>query len=179
MFTRSFGKVRYKISQSESLILPDMTRYAGIPREYKRAPFALDYTIKEGERIDQISNKIYGTPERWFLIALYNDMTDLVNDWPMTQDELKAHMLKKYGTANPMQIVHWVNDDGLIEDPVGVGAFLGCSADEAVARRGLKAVTAFDHEHKLNDVKKKIKILDPDRVGSVEEAIRKEFWLNG
>jgi hypothetical protein len=46
------------------------------------------YEISDGERIEVVSNKVYGTKEFWWIIALFNDMTNLFTEWPMTNDQI-------------------------------------------------------------------------------------------
>jgi hypothetical protein len=172
MFTKYYGSVRYEISPGVFWDIPDLTRMAVILRKYKTADYSLDYTIKDGERIEQVAHKIYGTTSRWFLISMFNDMLDPLEEWPMDQIEFYAYLQEKYGNKNPSGIVHYVDPDGVIVDPFGQGFLQGISEDQAIYNNNLKPVTEFEYEFALNEAKKKIKILDPDVVGEVEQVLR-------
>jgi len=46
------------------------------------------YTVLEGERIENVSYKFYRTHIYWWIIAVFNNIKDPFNDWPMTNDQI-------------------------------------------------------------------------------------------
>lgn len=54
------------------------------------------YFVKEGERPDTISHKIYGRSDLHWLILLANEIHNPYFDWPMSSSQLEAHTDKKY-----------------------------------------------------------------------------------
>ena len=40
-----------------------------------------EYTVKEGEKVEDVSQLFYGTPNYWWLVLLSNNITDLENEW--------------------------------------------------------------------------------------------------
>jgi len=78
------------------------------------------YTIKEGERADQIANFFYEDPSLDWLIYLSNDIKDPLNEWPKSQNTMKAFINLKYGSEANAQFqtayyrVNWDQDDSVI-----------------------------------------------------------------
>jgi len=54
------------------------------------------YTVKNGERPDQISYNLYGDEQYYWVILLINDIVDYYSDWPLSQYELDEYVIKKY-----------------------------------------------------------------------------------
>ena len=57
------------------------------------------YTMKEGERVDQISNYYYDNPGYTWLIWLTNNIVDPYYDMPLSINDLNKHIAVKYGSA--------------------------------------------------------------------------------
>lgn len=75
------------------------------------------YDINEGETPEMISEKIYGTPFYHWVIMLANQRYDYINDFPISQLELDAHVIKKYG-VDKIEHVHHYSYDGFIKEGV-------------------------------------------------------------
>lgn len=56
----------------ESIYLPDLSE----PRDDD-----IEYIITEHDRIDLLSNRFYGTPRLWWVIALANKMANISTDF--------------------------------------------------------------------------------------------------
>ena len=65
------------------------------------------YSIREGERPDHVSEKIYGNVKYTWLIFLINDMSDPIYDWPLGTREFGAYVKNKYGSlATAKSTIH-------------------------------------------------------------------------
>jgi len=51
------------------------------------------YTIGEGELIEDIAIRYYNSEDFWWVVALFNDIEDVMTEWPMTENQL--HRLKE------------------------------------------------------------------------------------
>lgn len=87
----------------------------------KKNSFAFyPYTIQEGERADIIAANYYDDARYAWVIYLCNNIVDPVYDWPMTTDEFKSFLSKKYGSIeNALEKVvyytpNWDQDDSII-----------------------------------------------------------------
>lgn len=57
--------------------------------QYKKSAAAfLRYSIKDGERLDNISYRFYETVDFWWLIALFNDIRNPFYDLPLNEQQI-------------------------------------------------------------------------------------------
>ena len=55
------------------------------------------YHVKDGERPDILSHRVYGSVAFAYLILLFNDIHDPVFDWPLGSREFDSYIVNKYG----------------------------------------------------------------------------------
>lgn len=94
-------------------IAVDITKRVKLLEDAKtHATLFYDYTIKEGESIDQIAHDYYGNPYYFWVIAFVNDMVDLNYDWPLNQIDFQNYLKEKYGSMEAAQstICHYQRD---------------------------------------------------------------------
>jgi hypothetical protein len=78
------------------------------------------YTIKEGERPDQVAYYYYDDPSFSWLVFLSNDIIDPYFEWPMSNDIFAKHINSKYGSVYDSQqkivkyVTNWFEDDRTI-----------------------------------------------------------------
>ena len=56
-----------------------------------------EYKIIGDERPDQVANKIYNNPYYDWVVLLSNNVINLVDEWPLSQDAFQKYMTSKYG----------------------------------------------------------------------------------
>jgi hypothetical protein len=54
------------------------------------------YEIQDGDTPEIIASKYYGSPERHWIVLLYNDIIDPQYDWPLDQRTIIKYIDKKY-----------------------------------------------------------------------------------
>lgn len=119
-----------------------------------------EYEIEEGETPDIISNKLYGTPNYWWVICLINNVHDMVNDWPMTYDEIEELIARRYPTDDAEDAHHYELPDGSWTTPQAQMTLHGITSEaSAIAILGLNVVSIRDHENAENDKRAKIKVV--------------------
>lgn len=57
------------------------------------------YTVKDGERPDQIAEKYYEDASYDWLVYMSNDIVDPYHEWPRTQLDMENFISAKYGSA--------------------------------------------------------------------------------
>lgn len=57
------------------------------------------YTVKDGERPDQIAEQYYEDSSYDWLVYMSNDIIDPYHQWPRTQSEMESFIAMKYGSA--------------------------------------------------------------------------------
>lgn len=64
------------------------------------------YQIIGDERPDQISNRLYDTPDYDWVIMLSNNITNLEHEWPLTQQSFENYLTSKYGSDENINATH-------------------------------------------------------------------------
>ena len=69
-----------------------------IPASFYRGSYFMRFDVQEGQKPEDISLKVYGTDNYWYLILLYNKVKtpwfDGVGGWPLSNDEIETYSQK-------------------------------------------------------------------------------------
>lgn len=65
------------------------------------------YAIVDGERPDQIAEKVYGDSQYDWVILIANNIINVNDDWPLSSAQLNEYLLKKYPTEEELQTVKY------------------------------------------------------------------------
>lgn len=57
------------------------------------------YSVKDGERPEDIANKMYGSPTKHWIILLSNNVTDPQYDWVLSMKQFEEYINKKYSSV--------------------------------------------------------------------------------
>lgn len=152
---------------------------------FQNASFFTKYAIVGDERPDQVSEKFYGSPLYDWVILLTNNILDVYNEWPLSQQAFYDFLIQKYGSEEQFyQVKHYktlevrnstnqiVQNAGLIVDTTfynqlavaGKAALeyydknLGVMVQKAGADISTP-VSFLDYEEEINDKKRNIFIL--------------------
>ena len=60
--------------------------------------FFTKYTIRDGERPDTMAERLYGSSDRDWIVILTAGITNIKNDWPLSNYDLYRYVEAKYGT---------------------------------------------------------------------------------
>ena len=126
------------------------------------------YDVKDGETPEMIAHKLYGDSNLHWLILYVNNITDRYHQWPMSTVQFEAYLNEKYSnpdgihhyeitqtSGDTTEVVEVYNPDLLTDE--------GASSD-ADAQAGATSVTNREYEDRLQNDKRKIRLLDPDFV---------------
>lgn len=143
----------------------DITRRTGFTDEIKNDPKAyIDYTIKEGETPEMLADRIYDDPGLAWIILMFNTIHNVYQQWPMDSPTFYKFLDEKYG-KRPNNIHHY--------ESISSGAYVDSDHPEY----DRKPVTNYEYEEKINEGKKRIRILHPElttqAVQSHDEMIEK------
>ena len=132
------------------------------------------YYVKEGYRPDMVAEEIYNDSELDWVVLTSNNITNVRDQWPLTHNDLNNYMLEKYGSEeNILGISHYETREILDEYrrtiiPAGLQVdanftfkYKNYSNREILVRPAV-AMTYYDYEIKLNDEKRRIKVLRPE-----------------
>lgn len=165
-YFRNHGTVYYKLPTGETVIINDLSVFVGLSQKYKDNPsLYLNYTLKDGDRFDTLSNRLYKTVDYWWTIPLFNGLFDFDNQLPLSEDELSTQIAIKYPFKQVADIHHYETLDGFITDLFSVKEKYKLNLEsDAVARLNLKPVSILEYETNLNQAKRNIKMIDPDYI---------------
>jgi len=74
------------------------------------------YTIKNGERPDQISHDFYGDEQYYWILLQINEITDYYSEWPLSQYELDEYIINKYGSLSASDEVRHYETIAIYDD---------------------------------------------------------------
>ena len=133
------------------------------------------YDIKGDDRPDNVANEIYGSAELDWVVLLSNNIVNVYDEWPLSQANLDAYVMDKYGTIEKLNETHHYESNevkdrsGVIVFPRGVKVAAAQSVsyyehldDEVVTVNPLsKAVTNYQYEENINNEKRRIYLIKP------------------
>lgn len=75
------------------------TRFGFLQSVKNQSALFYNYTIKDTDTPESIAFKIYGDPEKHWIVLLFNDIIDPQFDWPLSYSAFNEYVDKKYSTA--------------------------------------------------------------------------------
>ena len=115
------------------------------------------YEVKDGERPTTVAFNYYKSIDYVWLVFLSNQITDPYFEWPLSSQELDAHIIKKYGSLETSQqtIVEYKNTD---YDITTLDTF-NYYQQNKIPTENLTPVYAYDKEVQLNEQKRNIQLI--------------------
>lgn len=119
------------------------------------------YYIKDGERLDVLSKRLYGNEEYHWIIMLINNMMDPRQDLPLTNREFEQYLSYLYGSVETaLTTVHHLEDEnGEIVD-----------AQHPFSKR---EVSVYEFEERKNEEKRLIKLVRPEYISAFVEELKR------
>ena len=89
----------HKVSSQEYIRIKNIFRRVKIQDWIQdNVQFFNKYTIRDGERPDTMAERLYGSADRDWIIILTAGITNIRNDWPLSNYDLYRYVEAKYGT---------------------------------------------------------------------------------
>jgi hypothetical protein len=163
----NYPKVNYKISDYDYLTAIDINvgyRVRNILKSYRAISYQ-PYVIQDGERPDNVSQKLYATPYYDWIILLVNDIYNVYDEWPRDREAFKNYVIEKYGSLVTAQstIKNYYDANKNIID-------LTTYTSLPISQRSLE--TAYEYELRENTNKSIIKTVSLSIAKSVETNLR-------
>ena len=142
------------------------------------------YHVKDGERPDILSHRIYGSVAFAYLILLFNDIYDPVFDWPLGSREFDSYIVNKYGSVSSAmnttkyyyQIIRAeVAKTGTSERIPAVKYIIDSTAYAILGENDKTVINAYDWEFELNDEKAQIQLIDPSYIKDIDYEVKRMF----
>jgi hypothetical protein len=191
----SLPKMLYTDAGGNSKVMTNiMARVSIIPQILNNPAIYYEYDIQESDTPEIIAHKYYGDSYRYWLVLFANQLMDPQWDWPLSQNELSAYLVKKYGESynTYTEIHHYekiltqfdygtnttttnkvtVDEDTYNSIVPQTNVFSLPTGDVSITVDKL-SVSVYDYELDLNEQKRNIKILNAAYVNQVEEQFKK------
>ncbi len=116
-FISQFPKRWFDVD-GKSTLMPNLTKRITIPADVlNNTTLYMEYMVEDGERPDQISEKLYDTDQYWWLVLMANKITNIYEQWPRMDESIYAEM---ENLDDPYAISHYVHPDGSYADIEGL-----------------------------------------------------------
>jgi hypothetical protein len=177
--------------------LPDANTnetYITVKNLFKRAKLRTDiiniitafkyYQIKDNERPDVVASKLYEDSELDWVILITNNIINVREQWPLSNQDLYYNKIDKYGSDENIANIHHhetteVKDEyNRLVVPSGLQVDSNYSItysklDNAlVTVSPVKSVSNYEYETDLNEKKRKIRVLKPQYLSVVITDMR-------
>jgi len=156
---------------SETSVVKDIFSRSKFISEYKPYTDLYDlYEIQDGETLESMAYKIYGSADLHWVLMIFNDLYDVVEDWPRSSAAINAYCEEKYGVYKD-SIKHWVDLSGNVwgETKTFSVPWVAPSNPGVQGNEEYTPVTFTEYEAEINDKKRIIQILKP---GLLSEFIK-------
>ena len=183
--------VRNKIE--DRIIVKNLFKRSKLRTDVDQAITAFNYYyVEDQQRPDILAQELYGDSELDWVVLTSNNITNVRDQWPLNHDDLHSHMLEKYGSEQNILGIHHsetvkivdeynrvILKGGLEVDANFTFTFVGTvtSSTGSLIRVNfggsssntitpVASITNYDYEVKVNEGKRKIRILKPEYIGA-------------
>ena len=136
---------------------PDLDKYSTLFEQY---------SIRTGETPSTLAARLYDDPKLDWAILLINDITDVYEEWPKTQEQLEEYVDEVYTSDKRDDIHHWETNEILLDNGTPVikeGIEVNSdwrtvmpNGDVKDAEASIYQVTNYEHEYFKNELKRQI-----------------------
>ena len=183
--------VRNKIE--DRIIVKNLFKRSKLRSDVDQAITAFNYYyIEQGMRPDRLAQELYGDSELDWVVLTSNNITNVRDQWPLNHDDLHSHMLEKYGSEQNILGIHHsetvkivdeynrvILKGGLEVDANFTFTFVGTvtsstgslikvnfGGSSSNTITPVASITNYDYEVKVNEGKRKIRVLKPEYIGA-------------
>ena len=144
----------------------NLLRRVGVRAKIKTNTSLYDtYDVKNGETPESIAHKLYDDSELHWVILLLNDITDRYHDWPMSEAQFLQFVNDKYNNVDAIHHYEISQSSGDTSKKINIGI---SNSDYPTATM----ITNFEHEQEQQDIKRKIRLLDPSYLDDFVEEFK-------
>ena len=140
------------------------------------------YKIVGDERPDNVAEKVYGDDNLDWVILMSNNIIDVKNEWPMTQNDLNTYINEKYTQKELSYIHHYetiefrdrnnqllVPAGKIVDESFTIEYYLGESGlrnnGQLKTASPIRSVNNYENEVEINDKKRNINVVKEDVLG--------------
>ena len=145
------------------------------------------YQIADGTRPDNVAEELYGESEYDYVVLLTANITNIRDQWPITNKELYDYVVQKYGLENVNNVHHYVtkeikDSDGKLILPAGKVVdsnftvnYFDSTPITTSATETVRGITNYEYEVDENEKKRTIYVLKPTYLGQFLDDMKNEM----
>lgn len=164
-----YPTIFYKVNDFDSILVKDITvsiKLSEFINESKKEAFR-PYIVKNGERPDQVSYRLYNVSKFDYIILLINNIHDIYNEWPMSYTIFNEYIESKYGSISASQ----TTDNGYYYNSNGIQISKNTWLELSDPNKFFK--TFYEYENEINTKKSFINIIEYNKLIKFEVELRK------
>ena len=151
--------------------MTDITRRVRVSTKARLSTVEYDYyDVIDGQTPEFIADRYYGDVGLHWLILMSNDIIDVYNDWPMSVKRFEDYVKAKYDNVDGIHHYEYTQESGdtsfLIELPNDSATTLPA---------GAIAVTNYVYEDRLQDKKRRIRLIKPEFIPEIKKEFAKKI----
>jgi hypothetical protein len=101
------NRIKTDVSIDEKVIIKNFFKRAKIREDVASVVTAFEYyEITQDETPSQVAEKVYGEPELDWVILTTNNIINVQDDWPISEDSFNKYLLDKYGSESKLEEIH-------------------------------------------------------------------------
>ena len=141
----------------------NLLRRVGIRAKVKANTLLFDtYDVRNGETPESLAFKLYGNAELHWVIMMINNITDRYHDWPMTEAQFLQFLKDKYSNIDGVHHYEISQTSGNTKKKIDIGT-------DNTDYPSATLITNYEYEQEQQDVKRKIRLLDPSYISQFTE----------
>ena len=184
-YFKSFPKVNYELKKNKNpLLLTNITQRFKIRNTLKSfSAIYYDYLVQDTDRPDLVAFKYYGDETLDWVLFLINDIIDPYYDWPMDQRTFNNYMRSLYGSVDSAKSTVFeyrkiINQQGHLIDGTVIPkrtVVIDTNTYNSLAPTSREIIYGYNYYEELNDVRRRIRILDKDFIGILTREVENIF----
>lgn len=172
-------------TNEDYITVKNLFKRAKIRTDINNAITAFDYyQITDNQRPEVVASSLYGDPELDWVILITNNITNVRDQWPLSNNDLYNYMIDKYGSDESLSDIHHYETTEVKDeyDRLVVPSGLQVDSDFTVTYTKfnntvstispVKQVTNYEYETDINEEKRKIRVLRPEYLSVVITDLR-------
>lgn len=186
----SFPNVRYpsflndRVSDSDYLLIKNIFRRIKIRDDISKNISVFDeYEVRSSERPDMVADSYYGDPGLDWLVLIANNITNIRNQWPLSDQEVYDYCVEKYGNEISNNRFYETTEVKDSQDRLILPAGIVVDSDFTITNpdnpngtlNPVTGITNFEYETRVNDGKRSINLLRREYVQQAINDIREEL----
>ena len=143
------------------------------------------YQIVGDERPDEVAYKVYGDSTLDWIVLLSNNIVNVRDEWPLTQQDYRNYLIEKYGNdTNALDVIKFYETEEIKDsegkvfvpkkmkvDSTYKVSFLDSGTNKIVEVSPIQGITYRTYEDRLQEDKRNINLLKSEYVSIVLDDI--------